>query len=508
MTDEPEEGPDPNDIRRHAKKMMTELEYRMTYRRIDYYRPNLKQLEFHNTVSHETMLRAGNQIGKTHAAGAQFTMDGLAMYPDWYEGRRFLTPPKIERPFEWLGWYACTTSDKVRDGLQLKLLGPIERTGGMGSGLIPLDNIVGRPSMSRGISNFVDSVNLRRETGGTAVIRGKTYQQGREVFQGESVDEIVLDEDISRDDFSIYGECLARMITTDGRIIISMTPLLGPSPLRKRFKLREGDTAEVLMGIYDCAVSKGGHIPDERIPIIIASYPENERDCRAFGMDMQGEGAVFTIPVDRIKSSLDPATIPAYWPWIWGVDFSHGGMSNASHPFAAVLGAWDRDNDVVYIVDGFKMQKALPINHVERMKQHPGWQAPVAWPHDGGIHTALGITIAQTYKKHGLNMMPKCATWPDGGFDFYAGIAAMENRFASGRLMVARHLTDFFDEYLGYHSEAGLIHKVDDDLMSATRQLLMGLPHAKKVDEIREKFAYRGGWHGIAANTDFDVFAP
>jgi phage terminase large subunit-like protein len=506
VNDELEEGPDPNDVRRHAKRMYTEMQYRQKYRRIDFYRPNLKQLEFHNTVSRETMLRANNQGGKTHAAGAQVTMDALAMYPDWYEGRRFIEPPKIERPFEFLAWASCTTSTKTRDGAQTKLLGPIRDSDGMGTGLIPLDNIVGKPMMARGISEFVDSVTLRRETGGKGVIRFKTYEMGREAFQGEACDEIWVDEDISREDGSIYGECLARLTTTRGRILSSLTPLLGLSPLRKRFKLREGDTAEVVMGIWDCATSKGGHIPDEDIPGIIASYPEHERDARAFGADMQGEGAVFTIPLERIKTNMSPAEVPAHWPWIWGADFSHGGLSNSSHPAAFVLGAWDRSNDVVYILDGFKMQKALPINHVERIKQNPLWQAPVAWPHDGGTHTAEGITIARTYEKHGLNMMKKHATWDGGGYDFEAGIAEMENRFASGRLLVARHLGDFFDEYLGYHRDGGLVNKVDDDMLSATRVLIMGLRHAKTVDAVRQKFAYQTGEVQIAEGMDFDPF--
>jgi hypothetical protein len=64
MTDEVEEGPDANEVRRHAKKMLTELEYRKRYRRLDYYRPNQKQLAFHNLVASERMFRAGNQLAK------------------------------------------------------------------------------------------------------------------------------------------------------------------------------------------------------------------------------------------------------------------------------------------------------------------------------------------------------------------------------------------------------------------------------------------------------------
>jgi hypothetical protein len=79
VADETEEGPDPTDVRRHAKRMYTEMQYRKKYRRIDFYRPNLKQEEFHNLQASEKMIRAGNQLGKTQSAAAQMTMDALGL---------------------------------------------------------------------------------------------------------------------------------------------------------------------------------------------------------------------------------------------------------------------------------------------------------------------------------------------------------------------------------------------------------------------------------------------
>src|SRR5882672_313320 len=316
MTEEID-GPDPNAIRRHQKKMLTEFEYRKKYCRFDFYRPNTRQLAFHSLQAAECMLRAGNQLGKTHAAAAQMTMDVLSLYPEWYDGRRFEIPPTIERPFDFLGWAACDTSATTRAGVQTKLLGDIMQDGGLGTGLIPLDNIVGKPAMARGIADFVDSVTLRREPfvgsgsgGGTAVIRFKTYEMGRKAFQGEAVDEVWIDED-PKDD-AVYGECLARLTTTRGKVVVTMTPMLGLSPVRKRFKIRTDGTAEILMTIDDCAVSRGGHIPDQDIPQIVARYKEHQRATRAYGADMQGEGAVFETPSDRIKHGRDPATFPAY----------------------------------------------------------------------------------------------------------------------------------------------------------------------------------------------------
>ena len=477
--DDIEEGPDPNGIRRHAKRMLTEKQYRLKYRRIDFYTPNYKQEEFHNLTATERMIRAGNQLGKTQCAAAQMAMDSLRLYPGWYKGRMFLEPPKIERPYDFIGWYGCTTSSKTRDGAQVKLLGDIRQEGGLGTGSIPLDNIVGRPTMARGIADFVDTITLSREGGGSAILRGKTFDQTREAWQGEPVDLAWGDEDPG--DFEIYGECQARLTTTRGAIIWSMTPMLGLTPVRRHFKEKKPGTAEVLMTIYDAAVSKRGHIPDEEIAAIIARYG-NKAQTRAFGGDMQGQGAVFETPAEGIRHTLRISDVPPYWPWLWGFDFRHSGQESGGHPFAAVLACWDRENDVIYIMDAFRMY-GMAANHVARLKESPMRLAPAAWPHDGGVGAGVQTndTIAMIYKKLDVNMLDGHATLAGGGYNLEAGLTIMEERFASKKLLVAAHLAEWFDEYSGYHREDGKVHKVDDDLMSATRVLCMDIRNAKTV---------------------------
>jgi hypothetical protein len=82
----------------------------------------------------------------------------------------------------------------------------------------------------------------------------------------------------------------------------------------------------------------------------------------------------------------------------------------------------------------------------------------------------------------------------------------MEQRFASGRLKVAKHLADWFDEYRGYHRINNLIHKVDDDLLSATRQLVMDIRFAKTRAQDRPTDFRRSGGARIAKGVDFDLF--
>jgi phage terminase large subunit-like protein len=334
--------------------------------------------------------------------------------------------------------------------------------------------------MARGISDFVDTMTLRRENGKSAIIRLKTFEQDRTAWQGEAVDEIVLDED-SGDDV-IYGEALARLAATSGRILVSMTPVLGRTPIRKRFIERLGHgCAEIVMGLQDA-----DHIPKEQHAEILARYKASERATRAYGSDMQGEGAVFEIPESEIVHTRDPAQVPSYWRWLWGLDFSHGGMSAQAHPFAAVLGVHDIDSDCIYIMHALRMRQALPIQHVHALKQHPAWEAPCAWPHDGQM-TGFGntVTFSQTYRNLGLHMRPTFATFKDGGFSLENGIAEMEQRFATGRLKVAAHLGEWLDEFRNYHRDGGLVVKADDDLLSATRQLVMDIRYAKSLTQDR-----------------------
>lgn len=519
-----EEGPNPNDLRRHAKKLYTEAQYRKMYRRIDFYRPNLKQLEFHNTALPERMLRAGNQQGKTQAAAAEVAVHATQLYPEWtqlggFKGRRFMARPKIERPFDFLAWAAAPNGVKIRDGMQTKLLGDLSEEGGLGTGMIPLDNI-GKLTMARGIGNLVDTVALRREDGGKGAIRFKTYEQGRQAFEGEAVDVISLDEDVKGEQNGpIYSECQARTTTTRGIIMVTMTALLGLTPIRRRFKEQKPGTREILMTIKDALVSNGGHIPDEDLPRILSLYKAHEVQTRVYGADMQGEGAVFETPVESIKHDLTLAEIPPYWPWLWALDFRHSGNASSGHPFAAVLGCWDRDSDTIYVMHAVRMLGLAPV-HVAMMKQHPMWAAPVAWPHDGGRGGSIvsGDTIAATYRNLGLNMLKTHAVFPEsqgGNFDFEGGITDMENRFAQKRLVVARHLAEVFDEYQGYHRVNGLVNKIDDDLLSAMRVLCMDIRNARTAGNFRSPgFAGQGMASGEAyaigtpnhAGGDMDAF--
>lgn len=224
-------------------------------------------------------------------------------------------------------------------------------------------------------------------------------------------------------------------------------------------------------------------LPEDRREAIINSFPERERGARVWGREMQGEGAVFTIPLDQIMHDRPPHSFPSYWPMAWGCDLSHGGLSSQSHPAAFVLAFHDPVADVIYIIEAFKLSQMLPVQHVARIKSNPAWDAPFLYGHDGSQsgNAQTGESLASMYRRLGLNFPQKHATFKEGGYSFERGIAEMEQRFALGKLLVAKHLHEWFLEYQNYHYADGKVEKRDDDLMSATRMLVMGIRHARAL---------------------------
>lgn len=219
------------------------------------------------------------------------------------------------------------------------------------------------------------------------------------------------------------------------------------------------------MTIYDV-----DHYSDEEKANIIASYPLHERDARAKGIPTMGSGRVF--PVAESELLVEPFPIPDHWPQIVGCDFGW------DHPFGAVRLVWDRDNDTLYAVSEYRQREATPVIHAASIKPWGKW-LPVAWPHDGYQHDKQsGNQLAQAYRDEGLNMIHEHATHPSGGYGTEAGITAMLTRMQTGRFKVFSTLGGWIEEYRMYHRKDGLIVKIRDDLMSATRIAVMMLRYA------------------------------
>lgn len=162
----------------------------------------------------ERAVMAGNRVGKTEGIGGyEVALHLTGFYPDWWPGRRWDRAVNV----------LCggDTSTTTRDILVRKMLGPPENRG---SGLIPRDCIV-KIAPYTGIPGHVDYALVRnRFMNEASILQFRSYDQGREAWQGTERDIGWCDEEPPMD---IYTELLLRTATTKGMVLCTFTPLSG-----------------------------------------------------------------------------------------------------------------------------------------------------------------------------------------------------------------------------------------------------------------------------------------
>jgi phage terminase large subunit-like protein len=181
----------------------------------------------------ERGLFGGNRTGKTHCGTFEDTLHLTGLYPDWWEGRRFDHPVDV--------WTATDTAKNTRDILQEKFCGKPGVPALLGTGMIPVDFFATDPTTKHGVAHAFESCFIHHVTNGindgTSTLQFKSYDQGRQSFQGTAQDLIHLDEEPK---LEIYTECALRLMSTvpgqkNGSLILTETPLLGVSELMIMF---------------------------------------------------------------------------------------------------------------------------------------------------------------------------------------------------------------------------------------------------------------------------------
>lgn len=190
-----------------------------------------KHLEFF-AAGHDYRERcflAANRVGKTTCGSYELTAHLTGQYPAWWTGKRFALPVRA--------WACGRRNETTRDIVQASLLGPVAYDGTRktlaGTGMVP-GNLLGRVTWKRGVDDLVDLVKVRHASGGWSTLGMKSYEQGRGSFEGTSQHVIWLDEEAPMD---VYGECLIRLMTTQGVLLLTFTPLEGMSETVLQFQL-------------------------------------------------------------------------------------------------------------------------------------------------------------------------------------------------------------------------------------------------------------------------------
>src|SRR6266511_3190559 len=441
--------------------------------KLAHYKPYAKQAAFHaaGAKHRERLFMCANRFGKTTAGAAELGFHLTGDYPEWWRGKRFDKPVRA--------WAAGVTAETTRDVLQEKLIGPPFREAEWGTGMIPKAAIEG-VATSRGIPAAIDTGSVRPVSGGISSLQFKSYERGREKWQGAGLEVVYFDEE---PDEGIYSEGLTRTNETGGIVYLCFTPLLGMSTVVQRF-LSSDSAAHPDRAVICATIDDAPHFSEADKTRIVASYAPHELEARTKGVPVLGSGRIF--PVAEEMLAIEHRDFPNHWPRIIGCDFGW------DHPFAAVELVWDRDTDTVYVSRCYRVREATPVSHAAALR--PWGKTPIAWPRDGRRETleCAGIALAKQYHAQGWDMLATHAQFEDKSISVEAGIADLLIRMETGRFKVFRHLTEWFDEFRLYHRKDGRVHKEGDDLMSATRYAVMMLPYARTNIPPKQRLFPRG----------------
>ena len=449
-------------------RIRSELAYRDKYERFRRLFPDAgpfrrelyaKHVEFFNAGAtfKERIIFGGNRTGKIEAGGYEATCHATGIYPDWWTGKRFYTPTS--------GVASGKSGKVVRDTVQVKLLGfPVTE---FGSGMIPKDLLIEEDcKRASGTPDLYDIIAIRHSSGGRSIINLKSYDQGREAFEGTERHWIWEDEEA---DQLIHGENVARTMTVGGIVYNTYTPLKGQTELTMDFEQRSQGVKPTVF-LTRITWDDAPHITPEMQREMEGIYKPHEMLARKSGIPKLGSGAIFTVPWEEV--SCPPRKIEPHWPRAFGMDFGW------VHPTAAIWGAWDRDNDVLYCYSEHRRSETIPAVHAVAIQHRGAW---IRGASDASTNIADGRRLIDVYKGHGLHLIPADKS-------LWGGIEEIQDALALGKLKFFNTLHLLREEYESYQTdEKGKIVEKRDDLLASLRYLMSKYKSIARTEPVKRR---------------------
>lgn len=202
------------------------------------------------------------------------------------------------------------------------------------------------------------------------------------------------------------------------------------------------------------------HLTEEAKKELWESLPPHQREARKKGIPCLGAGAIYPVPEEDIV--ISPIKLPGYWPKAYALDVGWKCT-------AAIWGAWDRDNDIIYAYSEHYRGQCEPAVHASAIQARGKWIKGAIDPAARGRNQKDGERLMDIYEGLGLNLIK-------ANNAVEAGIQEVYQRLSTGRLKIFSTLTHLISEYRIYHrNEKGRIVKQNDHALDALRYLVMSL---------------------------------
>ena len=410
-----------------------------------------KQIAFHKCTKKNRWVFGGNRSGKTECGAVETVWLARGIHP-YKQNKKDISC-----------WVVSLTTQVQRDVAQAKILYYLNPE--WISDIVMLSGKKTSPEYG-----VIDHIIIKNVFGGLSKIGFKSCDQGREKFQGTSLDFVWFDEEPPKD---IYIECKMRVIDKCGEIFGTMTPLKGLTWVYNDIYLNENNDDEVWCEFMEW--SDNPFLNKSEIDALTKTMSAEELEARRYGKFLTKNGMVY--PEFTEENIVEPFDVPKEWYDCISID---PGLHN---PLSAHWYAVDYDNNIYVIAEHFASDKGIEFhsNAIKNICSRLNWPT-----NNGKIYALIDSaanqktlssqkSVTELFYEQGINVNPKVNK------DLFSGIqrvkSYLKNAEGKRKLFVFKNCTNLIRELKNYawgNQDAPV--KKDDHCLDELRYYIMSRP--------------------------------
>ena len=414
-----------------------------------------KQLAFHKCPLRNRWVFGGNRSGKTECGAVEAIWLLRGIHP-YRKNKRNVT-----------GWVVSPTYEVQREVAQSKILFYIN------------PDWIEKITMQEGSSQYpetgiIDTLYIKNVFGGISKLGFKSCQQGREKFQGASLDFVWFDEEPP---FEIYEECRMRVLDKVGDVFGTMTPLKGLTWVYDEIYLNASHDAETWYEMMEWADNP--FLDAEEVARLSSSMSDETRESRRYGRFSASEGLVYT-EFDPDVHVVEPFNIPEEFQAGISID---PGLHN---PLSCHFYAIDYDGKVYVVAEHYAKNLTIKehADMIKKIADSLNWKRDASGNLNAIIDAAASQkslngpkSVAELFFEQGIAVDTKVDK------DLFAGIATVKEylRARPARIVIFKNCVNLIREIKSYWWGKGDTPvKKDDHALDELRYFLMKHPITPK----------------------------
>lgn len=416
-----------------------------------------KQIAFHKCKKKNRWVFGGNRSGKTECGAVETVYMARGIHP-YRENRKDV-----------FGWVVSLSQQVQRDVAQAKILHYLNP-----SWIVDVTMLSGKKESPE--YGVIDQIRIKNVFGGISTIGFKSCDQGREKFQGSSLDFVWFDEEPPKD---IYDECRMRVLDKGGDIFGTMTPLKGLTFVHDEIYLNVGKSDEVWYEFMEWGDNP--YLDKEQVKALNDSLSQDLLESRRYGKFKCAEGLVYP-EFDENVHVIEPINLPKEWQDTISID---PGLNN---PLSAHWYMVDYDGNVYVVAEHFEGGKDVTYHAdaIKRISQRLGWKRDKFNRLEALIDSAANQktlasvkSVTELFFEQGVNVNPKVDK------DLFSGIQRVKQylKMTNGRpkLYVFKTCVNLIRELKTYRwGDGDTPKKTDDHALDELRYYLMTKPKNQK----------------------------